>query len=123
MTTTVENLKNEISDCYIKDLKKQLWWLKSIAVLPIQKPIKDILMWKGEMPEKFDEVKEFWWRKNIINFVSPQVATEIFEFMKSKRLEIEKKFYQNYDFESSDKSKQESSGILGKIRNFLEQDL
>ena len=91
MTTTVENLKNEISDCYIKDLKKQLWWLKSIAVLPIQKPIKDILMWKGEMPEKFDEVKEFWWRKNIINFVSPQVATEIFEFMKSKRLEIEKR--------------------------------
>ena len=91
MTTTVENLKNEISDCYIKDLTKQLWWLKSIAVLPIQKPIKDILIWKGELPEKFDEVKEFWWRKKIIKFVSPQLATEIFEFMKSKRLEIEKR--------------------------------
>ena len=91
MTTTVENLKNEISDCYIKDLKKQLWWFKSIVVLPIQKPIKDILMWKGELPEKFDEVKEFWWRKDIINFVSPQVANEIFEFMKSKRLEIERR--------------------------------
>lgn len=91
MTTTVENLKNEISDCYIKDLKKQLWWFKSIAVLPIQKPIKDILMWKGELPEKFDEVKEFWRRKDIINFVSPQVANEIFEFMKNKRLEIERR--------------------------------
>ena len=91
MTTTVENLKNEISDCYIKDLKKQLWWFKSIAVLPIQKPIKDILVWKGELPEKFDEVKEFWWRKDIINFVSPQVANEIFEFMKNKRIEIEKR--------------------------------
>ena len=91
MTTTVENLKNEISDCYIKDLKKELWWFKSIAVLPIQKPIKDILMWKGEMPEKFDDVKEFWRRKDIIKFVSPQLANEIFEFMKNKRLEIEKR--------------------------------
>ena len=91
MTTTVENLKNEISDCYIKDLKKQLWWFKSIAVLPIQKPIKDILMWKREVQEKFDEVKEFWWRKDIIKFVSPQLANEIFEFMKNKRLEIEKR--------------------------------
>ena len=91
MTTTVENLKNEISDCYIKDLKKELWWFKSIAVLPIQKPIKDILIWKGEMPEKFDDVKEFWRRKDIIKFVSPQLANEIFEFMKNKRLEIEKR--------------------------------
>lgn len=91
MTATVENLKSEISDFYIKDLKKQLWWFKSIAILPIQKPIKNILMWKGEMPEKFDEVREFWWRKDIINFVSPKVANEIFEFMKNKRLEIERR--------------------------------
>lgn len=43
--------------------------------------------------------------------------------MMIKRLEIEKKFYQNYDFDCSDKSKQESSGLLGKIRNFLNQEL
>ena len=91
MTTIVENLKKEISDYYIKDLKNQLWFFKSIAVLPIQRPIKDILMWKGEIPEKFDEVKEFWWRKDIINFVSPKLASEIFDFMKNKRLEIEKR--------------------------------
>ena len=43
--------------------------------------------------------------------------------MMIKRLEIEKKFYQNYDFDCSDKSKQESSGLLSKIRNFLNQEL
>ena len=91
MTTTVENLKSEISDCYLNDLKKELWWFKSIAILPIKKPIKDILMWKKELPEKFDEVKEFWWWKNIIWFVSPKVANQIFEFMKEKRFEIERR--------------------------------
>jgi len=60
MTSTVENLKKEISECYIKDLKKELWWFKSIAILPIQTPIKDILVWKKELPEKFDDVEEFW---------------------------------------------------------------
>lgn len=91
MTSTVENLKKEISECYIKDLKKELWWFKSIAILPIQTPIKDILVWKKELPEKFDDVEEFWWWKNIINFVSPNVSNQIFEFMKTKRLEIEKR--------------------------------
>lgn len=43
--------------------------------------------------------------------------------MMIKRLEIEKKFYQNYDFDCSDKSKQGSSGLLSKIRNFLNQEL
>lgn len=43
--------------------------------------------------------------------------------MMIKRLEIEKKFYQNYDFESSDKSKQEDKSILGRIRYYLNQEL
>ncbi len=43
--------------------------------------------------------------------------------MMIKRLEIEKKFYQNYDFESYDKSKQEDNSILGKIRSYLNQEL
>ena len=43
--------------------------------------------------------------------------------MMIKRLEIEKKFYQNYDFENSDKSKQEDNSIMGKIRFYLNQEL
>jgi len=87
--STVENLKKEISEYYIKDFKKQLGWFKSIAILPIQKSIKNILIWKENLPETFDEVKEFWRWKDIINFVSPKLANKIFEFMKNKRLEIE----------------------------------
>ena len=96
MTSTVESLKNEISECYIKDLKKELlkeqyWLLKYIAVLTIKKPIKDALTWKLELPKQFNQVKEFWHWKDIINFMSPDLANQIFEFMKSKRMEIEKR--------------------------------
>lgn len=36
-----------------------------------------------------------------------------------KRLEIEKKFYQNYDFDCSDRSKQESSwAFKAKLETF-----
>lgn len=85
----VETLKDEISREYVKIFKKQLWWIKSLAVLPIEKNIKDILTWKRELPENFDETKEFWWWWKIVNFVSPKTANEIFAFMKEKRLEIE----------------------------------
>ncbi len=91
MAQPVEQLKQEISEQYIKDFKKELWWLKSLALLPIEKKVKKILAWEINLPDKFNEVEEFWWRKDIINFVSPDIARKIFEFMKEKRLEIEKR--------------------------------
>ena len=91
MAQPVEQLKQEISEQYIKDFKKELWWLKSLALLPIEKKVKKMLAWEINLPDKFNEVEEFWWRKDIINFVSPDIARKIFEFMKEKRLEIEKR--------------------------------
>ena len=43
--------------------------------------------------------------------------------MMIKRLEIEKKFYQNYSFENRSVCKDESNTLLGKIKNFLNQEL
>ena len=91
MAQSVDQLKQEISEQYIKDFKKELWWLKSLALLPIENKVKKILVWEIDLPDKFDEVKEFWWWKDIINFVSPETARKILEFMKEKRLEIEKR--------------------------------
>jgi len=91
MGQPVEQLKKEISDCYLDEFKKELWWIKSLALLPIETKVKRILTGDINLPEKFDEVQEFWWWKNIINFISPSTAEKIFNFMKEKRLEIEKR--------------------------------
>ena len=85
----IEQLKSEISEKYLDDFKEQLWFLKSLVLLPIKDDIKKILSWETNLPQKFDEVKEFWWWKNIINFVTPDIANQIFTFMKEKRTEIE----------------------------------
>lgn len=85
----IEQLKSEISEKYLDDFKEQLWFLKSLVLLPIKDDIKKILSWEANLPQKFDEVKEFWWWKNIINFVTPDIANQIFTFMKEKRTEIE----------------------------------
>ena len=91
MTQSVEQLKQEISEAYLKEFKKELWWLKSLTLLPIEKKVKNILVWKTKLPEKFNQIEEFWWWKDIINFVTPSVATKIFEFMKEKSQEIERR--------------------------------
>ena len=91
MIQSVEQLKQEISEQYIKDFKKELWWIKSLAIFPIENKVKKILTWEINLPNKFDEIEEFGWRKNIINFVTPETASKIFNFMKEKRLEIEKR--------------------------------
>lgn len=91
MLTQVETLKQEISGYYLEDFKKELWWFKSIALLPIENKVKDIIVGKTELPKHFDEAKEFGWWRYIIDFVAPSTAKEIFEFMKAKRIEIEKR--------------------------------
>lgn len=91
MIQSVEELKKEISEVYLKEFKKELWWLKSLTLLPIEKKVKNILVWKSKLPEKFDQIEEFWWWKYIINFVTPSIATQIFNFMKEKSQEIERR--------------------------------
>jgi len=56
---TIEQLKSEISDKYLDDFKEQLGFLKSLVLLPIKDDIKKILTGQAQLPQKFDEVKEF----------------------------------------------------------------
>lgn len=59
MDQKVDQLKQEISEYYLKDFKKELGWLKSIALLPIEKKIKNLIVGTTDLPEKFNEVEEF----------------------------------------------------------------
>ena len=87
--SNIEKLKSEISDKYLDDFKNELWTIKSLVLLPIKKDIKKILTGQADLPQKFDEVKEFGRWKDIINFVTPDIASQIFAFMKEKRTQIE----------------------------------
>ena len=50
--------------------------------------MKDILTGRKDLPEKFVEIEDFKFWKNIIQFVSPKLANQIFDFLKTKRQEI-----------------------------------
>lgn len=116
-----DNLKAFLNDnlvlIYSKNEKESDSKIKAVFANLIEE-FNDVIEY-GKLEIKRDEID-----MKVDSNDSLKIQREIIEKqMMIKRLEIEKKFYQNYDFESSDKSKQESSGILGKIRNFLEQDL
>lgn len=91
MSQTIEQLKTEVSEEYLKQFKKELWWMKSLTLLPIEKKVKEIILWQRELPASFDEVQEFGRRKDIIGFLTPSTSNEIFNFMKEKRLLLEQK--------------------------------
>ena len=39
----IGQLKSEISDQYLENFKQELGWIKSLALLPIEKKVKKIL--------------------------------------------------------------------------------
>lgn len=87
---TIEDMKQEISDLYIKNFKKDQTWVRRLMILPIQPKIKDIISGKKDLPKTFDEIEEFWWWKGVMKFMSLDLANDLFDFMKEKRLEIER---------------------------------
>ena len=94
MIAFTKSLGKAYDEAYLqvfKEFKKELWWIKSLALLPIESKVKDILAWKKELPEKFTEAEEFGWWKDIINFITPETANKIFDFMKEKRIAIEQR--------------------------------
>ncbi|MDR2541606.1 MAG: hypothetical protein LBD11_07835 [Candidatus Peribacteria bacterium] len=88
---TVEQLKQEVANEYLKKYKKELGRLQSLALYPIEKEVKNILSGNSSLPEKFDEIQEFSWWGKILGFISKSMATDLLKFMKEKRLEIEKR--------------------------------
>ncbi|MDR0649911.1 MAG: hypothetical protein LBG59_00450 [Candidatus Peribacteria bacterium] len=88
---TVEQLKQEVASEYFKKYKKELGWLQSLALYPIEKEVKNILSGQVNLPEKFDDIQEFGRWGKILGFISKDMASDLLNFMKEKRLEIEKR--------------------------------
>lgn len=88
-----ENLKikEEIADKYIQKFKEELWWIKSLAIIPIEKKLKNIMLsWEKLKWKKFEDLDNLWlWRK-ILWFITPQMSIDIFDFIKEKQESIVK---------------------------------
>ncbi|MDR2415269.1 MAG: hypothetical protein LBD75_01270 [Candidatus Peribacteria bacterium] len=89
MADTIEQLKQEVASEYLKKYKKEIGRLKSLALYPLEKEVKNILSGNAILPEKFDEIQEFGWRGKVLGFISRDMASDLLSFMKEKRLEIE----------------------------------
>lgn len=99
------SLKQEISERYIKQFKDELWFLKSVTILPIESKIKKVITWEIDMPTNLADlsksqegdwtIKKFinniqtWWSK-LRNFLSPTTSNKVILFMKEKREELSK---------------------------------
>jgi hypothetical protein len=88
---TVEQLKQEVSTEYLKKYKDEIGRIKSLALYPIEKEVKNILSGNATLPEKFDEIQEFGWWGKVLGFVSKSMAADLLKFMKEKRLIIEQR--------------------------------
>lgn len=88
---SIVELRSEIAWYHLEELEQELGWLKSLILLPIKNKVKDIIAWKWELSDKFDKIEEFWIWKNVINFITPSTAEQIYKFMKEKREELIKK--------------------------------
>jgi hypothetical protein len=88
---TIDQLKQEVAGEYLKKYKKELGRLKSLALYPIEKEVKNILSGNATLPDKFDEIQEFGWRGKVFGFISKSMVTDLLKFMKEKRLIIEQK--------------------------------
>ncbi len=80
----VLTLKQEVADEYLKKFKDELWFLKSLAILPIENKIKDILLSDQKVSGSFEDLDIGFW-KYIVNVVSPTTAEQIFTFLKEKQ--------------------------------------
>jgi hypothetical protein len=82
------DLKKEIAEEYIKKFKDELGRFKSLALLPIEKKIKDIIVSNKDVGTNFTEVESLGVWKNIINFLSTSTAEQIYDFIKNKKEEL-----------------------------------
>lgn len=116
-----ENLKEFLNDnidaIENKSAKESGSKLKAIFDNLLEE-ISDVIEY-GKLEIKRDEID-----MKVESSDSLKIQRDIIEKqMMIKRLEIEKKFYQNYSFENKSVCKDESNTLLGKIKFFLNQEL
>lgn len=112
-----EFLNNNIDAIEDKSAKESGSKLK-VILDNLDEEISDVIEY-GKLEIKRDEID-----MKVESSDSLKIQRGIIEKqMMIKRLEIEKKFYQNYSFENRSVCKDESNTLLGKIKNFLNQEL
>ena len=116
-----ENLKEFLNDNIdaIEDKSSKESGSKLKAVFDnLLEEISDVIEY-GKLEIKRDEID-----MKVESGDSLKIQRDIIEKqMMIKRLEIEKKFYQNYVFENKSVCKNESNTLLDKIKYFLNQEL
>ncbi|MCF7835407.1 hypothetical protein K9M48_05195 [Candidatus Gracilibacteria bacterium] len=82
----IESVKLELAQSYIQEFKKELGWLKSLTILPIEDKLKKIMTsnidLEGKTLKDLDDLGR--WR-NVLGIVTPSMANTIFDFLKEKQ--------------------------------------
>jgi len=79
-------LKESIAEKYIEKFKKELWWLKALAISPIEKKLKNIMTSEEELWWKsIKDLDNLWRWGNILWFLTPKMSIDIFDFLKEKQ--------------------------------------
>lgn len=112
-----EYLNNNIDAIEDKSAKESGSKLK-VILDNLDEEISDVIEY-GKLEIKRDEIDMKVESSDSLKFQRGIIEKQ----MMIKRLEIEKKFYQNYSFENRSVCKDEANTLLGKIKNFLNQEL
>lgn len=74
---TPETIKEQITEKYLEEFKKELWFLQKMILFPLENDIKKILRWEKNIPEHFSDLNQEtnkggkepdWYREKIKNF-------------------------------------------------------
>jgi hypothetical protein len=79
-------MKNDIAEKYLEEFKSELNFLQKIAISPINKKLKEMMISWNELEWKeLKELEDLWRWRNILWFMSPWLANKIYDFLKEKQ--------------------------------------
>lgn len=82
----IENIKLELAQNYIQEFKKELGWLKSLTILPIEDKLKKIMTSNIDLEWKtLKDLDDLGRWRNVLGIVTPSMANTIFDFLKEKQ--------------------------------------
>lgn len=86
MTQDYEKIKWEIADGYLKKFKDELWWFKSLKILPMEGKIKKMMISDAEVDEdNLKDVEDLGRWRNVLWFITPKISSDILDFLKEKQ--------------------------------------
>lgn len=77
----VVKMKGDIADKYLEDFKGELNFLQKLAISPVNKKLKDMMM-SSKNAEKIEDIWRWW---SILGFMLPALSDKICDFLKEKQ--------------------------------------